>query len=120
MPGIAPDGAWLSPRSLILFSTHSKRSFPKRSRPRLAGVWRCRLRTLRRRRPWSDGWLDRTDLEFSTRPEAAESEVPPRVDAANVTKAWRSEEHTSELQSLMRSSYDVFCLKNTRTQTSRQ
>src|SRR3546814_1338583 len=102
---IAPDGAWLSPRSLILFSTHSKRSFPKRSRPRLAGVWRCRLRTLRRRRPWSDGWLDRTDLEFSTRPEAAESEVPPRVDAANVTKAWssnRSEEHTSELQSLMR------------------
>src|SRR3546814_10488585 len=24
---------------------------------------------------------------------------------------WRSEEHTSELQSLMRSSYGVFCLK---------
>src|SRR3546814_2665142 len=28
----------------------------------------------------------------------------------------RSEEHTSELQSLMRISYDVFCLKKTRTQ----
>src|SRR3546814_9676678 len=27
----------------------------------------------------------------------------------------RSEEHTSELQSLMRSSYAVFCLKNTKT-----
>src|SRR3546814_4787938 len=27
----------------------------------------------------------------------------------------RSEEHTSELQSLMRSSYAVFCLKKTRT-----
>src|SRR3546814_4164369 len=26
---------------------------------------------------------------------------------------WRSEEHTSELQSLMRSSYAVFCLKKT-------
>src|SRR3546814_7975813 len=26
----------------------------------------------------------------------------------------RSEEHTSELQSLMRLSYDVFCLKNTK------
>src|SRR3546814_4230390 len=26
---------------------------------------------------------------------------------------WRSEEHTSELQSLMRTSYAVFCLKNT-------
>src|SRR3546814_7140528 len=29
----------------------------------------------------------------------------------------RSEEHTSELQSLMRNSYDVFCLKK-KTQTS--
>src|SRR3546814_3856753 len=117
----------LFPYTTLFRSTHSKRSFPKRSRPRLAGVWRCRLRTLRRRRPWSDGWLDRTDLEFSTRPEAAESEVPPRVDAANVTKAWssnnrpitcdvirtllRSEEHTSELQSLMRNPYAVCRLK---------
>src|SRR3546814_4147564 len=30
----------------------------------------------------------------------------------------RSEEHPSELQSLMRSSYAVFCLKNTKTQTA--
>src|SRR3546814_2098167 len=29
---------------------------------------------------------------------------------------WRSEEHTSELQSLMRISYAVFCLKKTTTQ----
>src|SRR3546814_6406790 len=29
----------------------------------------------------------------------------------DVNKAWRSEEHTSELQSLMRNSYAVFCLK---------
>src|SRR3546814_10702754 len=29
--------------------------------------------------------------------------------------AFRSEEHTSELQSLMRSSYAVFCLKKTKT-----
>src|SRR3546814_7896669 len=28
---------------------------------------------------------------------------------------WRSEEHTSELQSLMRSSYAVFCLKKKTT-----
>src|SRR3546814_5924183 len=27
----------------------------------------------------------------------------------------RSEEHTSEIQSLMRTSYDVFCLKKTKT-----
>src|SRR3546814_1169388 len=32
----------------------------------------------------------------------------------------RSEEHTSELQSLMRISYAVFCLKKKKTQTSRQ
>src|SRR3546814_2128934 len=30
----------------------------------------------------------------------------------------RSEEHTSELQSLMRISYAVFCLKKTKTQTT--
>src|SRR3546814_10580151 len=29
---------------------------------------------------------------------------------------WRSEEHTSELQSLMRTSYAVFCLKKTTKQ----
>src|SRR3546814_4194032 len=32
-------------------------------------------------------------------------------DSVLETKARRSEEHTSELQSLMRSSYAVFCLK---------
>src|SRR3546814_7356230 len=32
----------------------------------------------------------------------------------------RSEEHTSELQSLMRSSYAVFCLKQKRTQTNKK
>src|SRR3546814_8219874 len=30
-------------------------------------------------------------------------------------RPYRSEEHTSELQSLMRSSYAVFCLKNKKT-----
>src|SRR3546814_4687201 len=34
-------------------------------------------------------------------------------EALDMLKAWnRSEEHTSELQSLMRISYAVFCLKN--------
>src|SRR3546814_8869193 len=35
-----------------------------------------------------------------------------RTLAENEAKAFRSEEHTSELQSLMRISYAVFCLKN--------
>src|SRR3546814_7973224 len=30
---------------------------------------------------------------------------------------WRSEEHTSELQSLLRTSYAVFCLKKKKTST---
>src|SRR3546814_5988228 len=46
-------------------------------------------------RPWPKGWAKR----------------PHRV-----AKAWkRSEEHTSELQSLMRISYAVFCLKKKKT-----
>src|SRR3546814_9391594 len=36
-------------------------------------------------------------------------------------RAWRSEEHTSELQSLMRISYAVFCLKkNTKTKQTNE
>src|SRR3546814_2948490 len=37
----------------------------------------------------------------------------PGVDGAAVARGARSEEHTSELQSLMRISYAVFCLKTT-------
>src|SRR3546814_7957112 len=36
----------------------------------------------------------------------------------NVPKEYRSEEHTSELQSLMRISYAVFCLKKKKQHTS--
>src|SRR3546814_5868584 len=35
-----------------------------------------------------------------------------------LAKGWRSEEHTSELQSLMRISYAVFCLKKKNTHTN--
>src|SRR3546814_6130154 len=37
--------------------------------------------------------------------------ILPKVSAFELTEARRSEEHTSELQSLMRISYAVFCLK---------
>src|SRR3546814_6820209 len=37
-----------------------------------------------------------------------------------VALALRSEEHTSELQSLMRTSYAVFCLKKKKTQQRKQ
>src|SRR3546814_9926193 len=38
-------------------------------------------------------------------------------DKNSSARSTRSEEHTSELQSLMRSSYAVFCLKKTTTTT---
>src|SRR3546814_7602800 len=41
-----------------------------------------------------------------------------RGDAANLDDLDRSEEHTSELQSLMRISYAVFCLKNKKNVTT--
>src|SRR3546814_8667614 len=40
------------------------------------------------------------------------------VRGRNALLALRSEEHTSELQSLMRISYAVFCLKKKNTQTT--
>src|SRR3546814_10499674 len=43
--------------------------------------------------------------------------APPKKDSFNAPMIHRSEEHTSELQSLMRISYAVFCLKKKNTQT---
>src|SRR3546814_8883273 len=40
--------------------------------------------------------------------------------AEAIVEKYRSEEHTSELQSLMRISYAVFCLKKKKTQTNLQ
>src|SRR3546814_9047913 len=42
-----------------------------------------------------------------------------RVEALERFVTQRAEEHTSELQSLMRTSYAVFCLKKTRIQAAR-
>src|SRR3546814_2157607 len=39
-----------------------------------------------------------------------------RIDEFHQSCPWRSEEHTSELQSLMRISYAVFCLKKKKKQ----
>src|SRR3546814_5418798 len=41
-----------------------------------------------------------------------------RIHAPSVTAKIRSEEHTSELQSLMRNSYAVFCLKEEQPPTN--
>src|SRR3546814_5509081 len=50
---------------------------------------------------------------------AAEHAIKSVLAAAFPTYGFRSEEHTSELQSLMRISYAVFCL-NKKTKTRRE
>src|SRR3546814_4680462 len=50
----------------------------------------------------------------STRPKVCHRCSPPSIRSCTLS-AKRSEEHTSELQSLMRTSYAVFCLKKKHT-----
>src|SRR3546814_9800806 len=45
-------------------------------------------------------------------PQALNRSSAPQAGQVCGRRCWRSEEHTSELQSLMRNSYAVFCLKN--------
>src|SRR3546814_3620755 len=55
-------------------------------------------------------WLELTTSE--------PSRSATRVSPPGTTRMVRSEEHTSELQSLMRISYAVFCLKKKNQETS--
>src|SRR3546814_9621054 len=63
---------------------------------------------------WRHGWVRRIVAGFSTVDHGTE---PVRYPDRR-TDAERSEEHTSELQSLMRISYDVSCFKNKTPQTT--
>src|SRR3546814_4954893 len=70
------------------------------------GAWRLRAMILA---------MNGRDKEAT---EIVNATMPPAM-ARNITPyllRWRSEEHTSELQSLMRKSYAVFCLKKKNTQ----
>src|SRR3546814_8302948 len=66
------------------------------------------------------GVLDAINISARSAIEARQGQARVRVDTMHSTKdlefdivivSARSEEHTSELQSLMRTSYAVFCLK---------
>src|SRR3546814_1779247 len=58
----------------------------------------------------------RTELTFARNPTASYLVIPrPKWNLEFGTQRLRSEEHTSELQSLMRISYAVFCLKKKKT-----
>src|SRR3546814_8572084 len=60
-------------------------------------------------------WVVASDADLGDEVASGTVEVGP--DTGWCARADRSEEHTSELQSLMRTSYAVFCLKKTKIDT---
>src|SRR3546814_4893211 len=79
---------------------------PREHDARAAGTARPQLRALAAERPAGRG---RESAGRQPRRLAAPGAAPPAA------RRPRSEEHTSELQSLMRISYAVFCLKKKKT-----
>src|SRR3546814_10782723 len=64
---------------------------------------------------WREAFRDGNGLDgLPSAPEMDRRMHADRIDPAS--RAQRSEEHTSELQSLMRISYSVFCLKKKKKQ----
>src|SRR3546814_7765640 len=87
-----------------------------------------RLSQLARRRRFPNGDPDRLSAETIARLVHIDQINHAAWGAMNIEKpdepgigiARRSEEHTSELQSLMRSSYAVFCLKKKKKNTNKK
>src|SRR3546814_9479154 len=76
-----------------------------RDRTLIDGAWISTDETVTVRNPATGGLLAEV-------PRCGTAEAERAVAAAYAAfPQWRSEEHTSELQSLMRISYAVFCLK---------
>src|SRR3546814_7470157 len=70
------------------------------------------------RKPTETEGASMAEAGATTRRSAASIDDAEVAKFAAMAQAWwdpRSEEHTSELQSLMRSSYAVFCLKKKKT-----
>src|SRR3546814_10519544 len=64
------------------------------------------------------GWVQTDTLPAPLAEAAQQMEVGQVAGPIQIPGGFRSEEHTSELQSLMRISYAVFCLKkNKKTKT---
>src|SRR3546814_2265221 len=92
-------------RSGRRFGRRSGRHFRRRRSPTQPGGWRCTM-TRRTATTWTA-----TPGTATTTPAATRSATAGR-------RGTRSEEHTSELQSLMRISYAVFCCKKTNNKYS--
>src|SRR3546814_8908419 len=89
-----------------------------------ADVWSRRRRARKSSRIWwrshntaiGIGFTSRARKNFGDRSGLRPVKRGSRYGATSQTIAIRSEEHTSELQSLMRISYAVFCLKKKKKQ----
>src|SRR3546814_1957335 len=85
------------------------KALPEGSRPTLCQSWSPTLPSARvRAKTLEMDWMEKPVAESPPsirRPSAVATAMP------NWPGSTRSEEHTSELQSLMRNSYAVFCLK---------
>src|SRR3546814_8360012 len=66
-----------------------------------------------------DGEISEKNAGVSFKDED-EVEEEPEADSDDEEGGSRSEEHTSELQSLMRISYAIFCLKKKKTKTEKR
>src|SRR3546814_10108229 len=62
---------------------------------------------------------DDVDVLYWDKPYIVEPDGKTGLDIFATIREARSEEHTSELQSLMRISYAVFCLKKKKKQTQK-
>src|SRR3546814_2628233 len=79
-----------------------------------ASTWPGRLKPRSKKRPASPGEAKRADYPEPGLETRRLGEVIASVYSAASVSRGRSEEHTSELQSLMRISYAVLCLKKTK------
>src|SRR3546814_5972440 len=84
-----------------------KRCHPRNSAAALASVAGCGAHRLQRLTASRDSPA-KQKLWIST---AMQKKKPPGEPGGKFNREARSEEHTSELRSLMRNSYAVFCLK---------
>src|SRR3546814_1519896 len=102
-------------------STRTDTLFPYTSLFR-SGSGIAQLRWEQRRKPCAQGTIDKThgkerkrqDQEnrgYRTAAHGGTEDEPHQDCSDTAPDQYRSEEHTSELQSLMRISYAVFCLK---------
>src|SRR3546814_10058847 len=112
-------------------STRTDTLFPDTTLFRSAGRMQARLfghrqgpwRRSRRRcaeAAWAPPFPDRNRRRVAGRRREARWIALVGGAGTPVKRDLRSEEHTSELQSLMRISYAVFCLKKTKENTSKQ